>query len=308
MAKQAIADAKRLNAFGVDPDHLCVVGIDTKDKEGQHPLWDERIHLKVNEALVLNIMAMGVLEPVLVRKNGELLEVIDGRQRVLAARVANGRMRAAGLEPILVPCMVRRDDAKTALGVMISTNEQRIDDMPLTRARKAQRLLNLGQDEDYVAQCFGLSVQQVKNLLSLLDLDERVQKAVERGELGATVATQLADLKHSDQWTKAQELVTAGAGVAEAKRQKQERTAAKKNGGQRATSNDEARGKRPSVSVVRKLGDAKGDKTKEFIENLSPDARDLFYWMLGEESRAKRVKGLMSALREIGAVSESDAE
>ena len=87
MAKQAIADAKRLNAFGVDPDHLCVVGIDTKHKEGEHPLWDERIHRKLHEPFIANLMAVGVLEPILVRKNGETLEVIDGRQRVLSARV-----------------------------------------------------------------------------------------------------------------------------------------------------------------------------------------------------------------------------
>jgi hypothetical protein len=122
---------------------------------------------------------------------------------------------------------------------------------------------------------------------------------------------QLADLSHEEQWEKAQELIEVGAGVAEAKRQKQERVAAKKGNGHKnrsASEEDEARGKRPSVTVLRKLGDAKGDKTKEFLANLSPDARDLFHWFLGEESRAKRVKGLMNALREIGAISDGDAE
>jgi ParB family chromosome partitioning protein len=36
-----------------------------------HPLYDERIHLPIDEGMVLNIMELGVLEPIIVWKDPE---------------------------------------------------------------------------------------------------------------------------------------------------------------------------------------------------------------------------------------------
>jgi ParB family chromosome partitioning protein len=46
-----------------EPENLHLV----TDKT--HPLYDERIHLPISEAMVLNIMDQGVLEPIIVWKD-----------------------------------------------------------------------------------------------------------------------------------------------------------------------------------------------------------------------------------------------
>ncbi|MDP1177692.1 ParB/Srx family N-terminal domain-containing protein, partial [Klebsiella pneumoniae] len=59
-----------------------------------HPLYDERIHLPIREAMVLNIRDQGVLEPIIVVKDPEtgLTCVVDGRQRVRQTLEANKRL------------------------------------------------------------------------------------------------------------------------------------------------------------------------------------------------------------------------
>jgi len=288
MAKQAL-EGSRLNAFGMDPDDLTIVGLDTKDGR-EHPLYDERIHLGLTEEWVKNIMCYGVLEPVLVRKNGEQVEVIAGRQRVRGAREANKRLVAAGGEPIKVPCMVKRTSDGDAFGITLAENENRVDDSPIIRARKAQRYLDLGRSEEDVAVTMGLPLPSVKTLLNLLDLDDQVQRLVHDRRLSQTAAMTLRDLPREQQREKAEEYATLGVTVEEAKRQTKMR---KSNGNGHATG--EVRAARPGTAVLRKLAE-----NEDFLGGLSNDARALLHWVLGEESRAKQVRGLISTLRELG--------
>ena len=67
---------QHLPAFSIDPSLLTIV-IDPK-----HPLYDERARAPIDEVMVASIMHYGVGEPVVCRRNGNLIEVIDGRQRV----------------------------------------------------------------------------------------------------------------------------------------------------------------------------------------------------------------------------------
>jgi hypothetical protein len=105
--RKTAIDAKRGNLFLVPPEDITIIGLDTEDGP-EHPLFDERVLLPVDEALARNIAIHGVIEPVVIRKNGDdVIEVIDGRQRVRSARLANERLEAEGKEPVLVP-VVRR--------------------------------------------------------------------------------------------------------------------------------------------------------------------------------------------------------
>src|SRR5512143_1919662 len=95
------AKGKR-DAYMFDPEDLVLV---TDEKS---PLYDERVHLPVNEALVMNMLfapdgvPQGVLEPITAVRNPETgkVEVVVGRQRVKAAREANKRLKKRGEEPI----------------------------------------------------------------------------------------------------------------------------------------------------------------------------------------------------------------
>lgn len=62
-------DGKRMQAFLVGADEVVVVGLDTDDG-AEHPLYDERVKDPVDEATVQSVMALGVLQPITVRKSG----------------------------------------------------------------------------------------------------------------------------------------------------------------------------------------------------------------------------------------------
>lgn len=201
------AKGKR-DAYTFDPEDLVIV---TDEKS---PLYDERVALPIDENLVLNIMfapdgvPQGVLEPINAIRNPETgaVEVIDGRQRVKAAREANRRLRKQGLEPVWVPAMLKRVNAHTAMGMLISSNEHRQNDTPLGKAKKAQRYMALGRDETEVATLLGISRSSVKNLLSLLDAPAAVRTAVESGSITASDGYKLAKLSPAEAREKVAEL------------------------------------------------------------------------------------------------------
>jgi len=204
---------------------------------------------------------------------------------VRAAREANRRNADEGFEELRVPCIVKRTKDADALGVMISTNENRQDDDAITRAAKGQRMIDYGKTEEDVAVAFGISKQALKNLLALLDLSSKVQKAVQARKLSATAAIELRDLTHAEQNEKLAEMLATGAtGVVETRRQRK----ARQNG--KPTT---PRGKGVGVKVLRKVA-----ADEEFLDTLSPDAKDILLWILGDEARVKRIKGLTAVLKE----------
>ena len=215
------AKGKR-DAYMFDPEDLVLV---TDEKS---PLYDERVHLPVDENLVLNIMfapdgvPQGVLEPITAVRNTETgkVEVLVGRQRVKAAREANKRLKKRGLEPIRVPALIQRANAHRALGLIISENEIRQDDTPLGRAKKAQRYIALGRDESEIATLFGISVASVKNMLGLLDAPAAVRNAVESGKITTSDGYKLSKLEPSEAKEKVAELIEHAPRTAGKKRSK----------------------------------------------------------------------------------------
>lgn len=212
--KTTLKGSPRKDVFMLAPDVLVLI------EDPAHPLYDERVKLPVDEALVKSIMVHGVIEPVVVRKNGEELEVVAGRQRTKAAREANLRLERDGKEPVLVPCTVRRGEDRDLFGVMVSENAIRQGDSPLVESAKAQRLVNMGASDEYVATSFGWSLAVLKARLALLDLDGSVKRAVESGKVSPTAAAQLSKLTREKQREKLAELVAPGVPKVSVKRAK----------------------------------------------------------------------------------------
>lgn len=184
MGKQALKGRRR-QAFMLAPEDLTLV------TDRKHPLYDERVHLPLDEGMIASIMAIGVKVAIKVRKNGPLVEVVEGRQRVKNAQEANVRLKASGLPTVLIACEVERGSDAFLASMSIALNEIRRPDDPLTRAKKMQRLLDMGQSPDQVGLAFGLSAAAVKHNLGLLELAPPVQKAVAAGELGPTRAVRI---------------------------------------------------------------------------------------------------------------------
>lgn len=262
--KQAL-DGTRLNAFGMLPEKLTIVGLDTNDGP-EHLLYDKRISLPLDEGLVKNIMKFGVKVWVLVRKNGPLTEVVDGRQRVRATREANRRLTEAGMEPHTVPCFVQRSE--DMMGVMLSTFIRQ-DDAPMGQAQKIQRYLDTGKSEADAAIVYGVNVQTIKSRLALLELAPKVQTAVSHGKIAAFAALELRDLKHDEQEAKLAEILANGGGAGvELRRQREVRKQGK---------DPVVRSKVVGRNTLRKLS-----THEDFVLKASPETQALLNWILGE--------------------------
>lgn len=129
---EAYGASGKTNVLNFEPERLHLV------TDTAHPLYDERIHLPLDETMVLNIMDQGVLEPIIVWKDPEtgLSCVVDGRQRVRHTVEANKRLADAGKALLLVPAVTKRGSAVRMAQAMISANEIRRADTPLGRAKK----------------------------------------------------------------------------------------------------------------------------------------------------------------------------
>jgi len=191
----------RLRAYSIEPEKLTLI-IDVK-----HPLYDERVHWKPDNFLVHNIRIRGVIVPILVRKNGSLLEVADGRQRVKCAIEANKLLEKEGLPLIQVPFTFKRGSDGDIFSLGVSSNEIRRPDETIIKAKKAQRLLNMGQPEEIIANTFGVSKQTIVLWTRLLDLDESVLKAVSEGKITTTAALKLENMERKEQKEKLKELI-----------------------------------------------------------------------------------------------------
>jgi ParB family chromosome partitioning protein len=177
-----------------------------------HPLYDERVHMDVDESLVRNIMVHGVIEPVVVAKIDGKPVVVDGRQRVKAAKAASERLEREGGKPVLVPCVVRRGGEGVLFGVSVSANELRTDDTPLAKAEKLVRLLSLGYTEEEAGVVFGVSPRTIDNWLRLTELDPAVKYAVDEGQISATAAGELSGLPKTEQKAALKKLLAASPG------------------------------------------------------------------------------------------------
>ncbi|EPH2702541.1 ParB/RepB/Spo0J family partition protein [Klebsiella pneumoniae] len=260
MAKNSIdvyGASGKTNVLNFEPENLHLV----TDKT--HPLYDERVHLPIEEGMVLNIAELGVLEPIIVWKDPEtgLTCVVVGRQRVKHTLEANKLRLKEGKDPLLVPGVVKRGSANQMAKYMVSENEIRRPDTPLGRAKKMSDQLDRGLDEDDIAVLFGCSVQTVRATLSLLDATQAVREAVEAGTVTVTQARQLADLPPEDQREKVKELSDAGAGAKGHERARR----------QRAVLGDT----KPRLRSRKEITHA--------LKTSSGDYADALRWVLGEE-------------------------
>lgn len=127
--------------------------------------------------LAASIRAVGVLQPIIVRKSGERYEIIAGERRFRAARLA-------GLDEI--PAIVRDWDEQKRLEAALIENLQRDDLNPIEEAVGVKRLMEAASlTQERVAERLGKSRPAVANLLRLLTLPEDVQKMLVDGRLSA---------------------------------------------------------------------------------------------------------------------------
>lgn len=162
------------------------------------------------EELARSIKTHGVIQPIVVRKQGSHYEVVAGERRWRAARIA-------GLSE--VPCIVRELTDEQNMLVAIIENVQREDLNPIEEARGIRAMIEdyeLTQDE--VAKAVSKSRPYITNALRMLKLPDTVLDMVSAGKLSAGHARAILSAKEEEQTEIAKHVETKGLSVREAEK------------------------------------------------------------------------------------------
>lgn len=117
-----------------------------------------------------SIKEHGIIQPIVVTKNGNQYEIIAGERRFQSAKLA-------GLKT--VPVIVRKANDQQKLELAIIENVQRHNLNPIEEAKSYQKLENdFDMNQEEVASKVGKSRSAVANKTRLLNLPIEVQKAL----------------------------------------------------------------------------------------------------------------------------------
>ena len=159
------------------------------------------------QELADSISAQGIIQPIVVRREGSHYELIAGERRWRAAQMA-------GLQT--VPVVIRELDSKSAAAIALIENIQREDLNPLEESQALMRLIEeFDLTHQQVADSVGRSRASVSNLLRLLDLADPVKDQVNKGLLDMGHARALLALIRHDQIEVANIVVHRGLSVRE---------------------------------------------------------------------------------------------
>jgi ParB family transcriptional regulator, chromosome partitioning protein len=152
------------------------------------------------QELTESIRAHGVIQPLLVRRTEDGIELIAGERRLAAAKLA-------GLAT--VPVISRECTDQQMLELALVENIQREDMNPIERARAYARLReDFGLDQDAISSAVGKSRASVANAIRLLALPSQVQRVVAEGKLTEGHARALVALENPREIILAAEQVT----------------------------------------------------------------------------------------------------
>ena len=198
--KAAGINASRANLTLLEPEALTLI------TDRAHPLYDERVNIPVDptEPIYLDILARGVEKPIEVRKNGEdeagrpILQVVDGRQRVMILQHINANLPAGAPKRKVPVNFVHGDDAVMVLRGL-SSNLLRKEETPLTKSIKAAKAVALGCGLDEIARACNLrSTKPIEDLLLIQNFVPEVQQAF-NGELPASAIKTFAKVPRERQ-------------------------------------------------------------------------------------------------------------
>ncbi len=150
----------------------------------------------------------GVLQPILVRADGDGFLIIAGERRWRAAQRA--QLHA-------IPAIVRDDSAASLAELALIENIQRQDLNAIEEAEGYRALIEShGHGQDQVGKMVGKSRSHVANLLRLLDLPEVVRQMLMRGDITMGHARAIATA--ADPGSLAKQIVRDGLSVRQAER------------------------------------------------------------------------------------------
>jgi len=144
------------------------------------------------QELIESIRVHGIIQPLIVRKNGDKFELIAGERRWRAAKEV-GLLEA--------PVIVRTASDQDVLELALIENLQREDLNPIEEAHAFARLAReFGLKQEEIAQKVGKSRAAIANSMRLLELAAQVQSWLTQGRVSVGHAKVLLSIKsHEEQ-------------------------------------------------------------------------------------------------------------
>ena len=157
------------------------------------------------EELAASLKTYGMIQPIVVKKNGDYYEIIAGERRWRAAKIA-------GL--VKVPVVIKKWEEGEAFEAALE-NLQREDLNPMEEAESYQRLQEeFGLSQEKIAEKVGKSRSAITNSLRLLQLDPRVRNFVVENKLtGGHARTLLPVTDGDEQFELAEYVIEEGLSV-----------------------------------------------------------------------------------------------
>lgn len=158
--------------------------------------------------LANSIKQYGILQPIIVQKNGDMYEIIAGERRWRAAK-------EAGLTE--VPVIVRDYDKQKVMEISIIENIQREDLNPIEEAMAYQSLMEeYGLKHDELAEKVSKNRSTITNSMRLLKLSKNIQQMLIDGKISTGHAKVLLSVEDINEQEKiAQELIDKSLSVRE---------------------------------------------------------------------------------------------
>ncbi len=149
--------------------------------------------------LTESIKEHGVIQPLIVRKNGAKYEIVAGERRWRAAKTAKLKT---------VPVIVREYDNAKMAEIALVENIQRHDLNAIEEAEGIKRLMNeFGFNQEQAAKKIGRSRTAVTNILRLLNLPAAVREAVSRETLTMGQVRPLLSLENAQEQEKLAQII-----------------------------------------------------------------------------------------------------
>ena len=141
-------------------------------------------------SLASSIEETGIIQPILVRKNNDVYEIVAGERRWRAAQIAKIHE---------VPVLIKELTDEEVVKISIIENIQRVDLNPIEEANSYKQLIqDFGYTQEKVSASLGKSRSYIANSLRLLSLPESIIIFLKEGKLTSGHARALVGVKNSE--------------------------------------------------------------------------------------------------------------
>ena len=141
-------------------------------------------------SLASSIEETGIIQPILVRKNNDIYEIVAGERRWRAAQIAKIHE---------VPVLIKELTDEEVVKISIIENIQRVDLNPIEEANSYKQLIqDFGYTQGKVSESLGKSRSYIANSLRLLSLPESIITFLKEGKLTSGHARALVGVKNSE--------------------------------------------------------------------------------------------------------------